>query len=168
MSHVARIDSPHPDAARRLLALFAWIAVPVALGALVGSVTSPDAWYAALTKPSWNPPSWIFAPVWTTLYAAMGLAAYLVWRDLGWGRGRAPLGLFVAQLLVNLAWSPIFFGLHQIGWALFDIVILLALIVATAAAFWRVNRWAGLLMIPYIAWVSFATALNAELWRLNP
>ena len=168
MSNVARIDSPHPGAAWRPLALVAWIAAPIVLGLLIGRISSPDAWYAALAKPSWNPPSWVFGPVWTALYGAMGLAAYLVWRQLGWRGGRVPLGLFGAQLLVNLAWSPIFFGLHQLGWALADIIVMLALIVATTAAFWRVNRWAGVLMLPYVAWVSFAMTLNAEIWRLNP
>jgi translocator protein len=167
LSNLTNVGSRRPGAGWQPLVLVAWIAVPAVLGALVGVIASPDAWYAELAKPSWNPPSWVFGPVWTLLYIAMGVAAFLVWREVGWRAARVPLGLFGAQLLVNLAWSPIFFGLHQTGWALVHIIFLLTLIVTTIVAFWRVNRWAGLLLLPYLAWVSFATALNAELWRLN-
>ena len=124
----------------------------------------PGDWYAALSKPSWTPPPWVFGPVWTTLYAAMGVAAWRVWRRDGWSVG---VGLFLAQLAVNAAWSPVFFGWQQLGAALAVILVLAALIALTVRAFWRSDRLAGALLVPYLAWASFAACLNAALWRLN-
>ena len=98
----------------------------------------------------------------------MGLAAFLVWKVRGLDRGRGPLSLFGLQLVFNLAWSSLFFGLHAIGWALADIAVLLVLIAATTASFWRIHRGAGILMLPYLLWVSFAAGLNAAIWRLDP
>lgn len=151
--------------AARLVALALWIALCVGGGALIGITTQggDSPWYASLDKPSWTPPSWVFAPVWTTLYAAMGVAAWLVWREGGWPRQRLPLIVFLVQLALNLAWSAIFFGLQQITWALVDIVALWLLIVMTIRVFVRVNRAAAWLLAPYLAWVSFATALNAAI-----
>jgi len=127
----------------------------------------PDAWYTALAKPAWNPPSWLFGPVWTTLYLLMGVAAWLVWRRGGWAAQRRPLGWFAAQLVLNALWTPLFFGFHRIDLALLEIVVLWAAIVATIVAFARPSVVAAWLLAPYLAWVSFATFLTFTLWRLN-
>jgi tryptophan-rich sensory protein len=132
-----------------------------------GGQFMPGSWYAALAKPSWTPPGWLFPPVWTFLYASMAVAAWLIWRGAE-RRGRVPaLVLFFGQLVLNGLWSWFFFGEHLIGVALFDIVLLLVLILAATLTFWRLNRLAGILFIPYLLWVSFATALNFAIWRLN-
>jgi len=124
-------------------------------------------WYAALAKPSSNPPDAVFGPVWTLLYTAMAVAAWLVWRhDEAVGRGRA-LAWFWRQLVFNFLWSFAFFGQHRIGFALIDIVVLELLILATTLAFFRIDRLAGWLFVPYLAWVAFATILNFAIWRLN-
>lgn len=151
---------------RTWLALALWIAVTF-LAATAGAIAPPDGWYAQLVKPSWNPPSWVFGPVWTTLYLMMAVAAWLVWKETGWQRGRRPLGLYLAQLVLNFFWTIVFFGLHRPGAALVEIAVLWVLIVLTAMAFFRVRRLAGALLVPYLAWVSFASVLNFELWRLN-
>jgi tryptophan-rich sensory protein len=125
----------------------------------------PGAWYAALNKPVWNPPSWLFGPAWTLLYTLMAVAAWLVWKRVGFSR---PLGLYFVQLALNAAWTPIFFGAHQLGWALIEILVMWIMILFTLLSFRRVNPTAGWLFLPYLAWVSFATYLNFTLWRLNP
>jgi tryptophan-rich sensory protein len=137
--------------------------VAAAIGGLAAS-GSVRSWYPALVKPAWSPPSWVFGPVWTVLYAMMAVAAWLVWRQAGWG---GALALFGVQLALNAAWSPLFFGLHRIDLALADIVLLWAAIVATTVAFWKVTPVAGWLLVPYLLWVTFAMALNFALWRLN-
>ena len=144
-----------------MLALF--IALPFLAG-LAGSRFGPDAWFAALAKPPWNPPSWVFAPVWTLLYLAMGVAAWLVWRR---GGGIIPLALWGLQLLLNALWTPIFFGLHRPDLAFTDIALLWLVLAATMVAFWRVTAAAGALLVPYLAWVTFASTLNLAIWRLN-
>lgn len=146
----------------RILALGGWLLLcfgAASLGALFG----PGEWYATLKKPSWNPPGWIFGPVWTLLYAMMAVAAWLVWRQGGWGRQRKPLLIFLAQLALNALWTPLFFGLHRPGVAFAEIVLLWLAIVVIRP----VSRIAMLLLAPCLAWVSFATALNFALWRLN-
>ena len=148
------------------LGLIAWLALCVGAAA-VGSRFMPGAWYASLQKPSWNPPGWVFGPVWTALYAAMAVAAWMVRRRGGFAvQGRA-LGLFLLQLALNAAWSPVFFGMQRIGLALVVMLLLWAAIAATMAAFFRVSRGAGWLLVPYLAWVSFAAVLNFTLWRMN-
>jgi len=146
--------------------LVAWLVVCFGAAA-VGSMFMPGAWYASLNKPSWNPPSWLFGPVWTVLYAAMAVAAWLVWRRGGLARQRGALGLFLLQLALNAAWSPVFFGMQRMGLALVVMMLLWAAIAATMVAFFRVSRGAGWLLVPYLAWVSFAAVLNFTLWRLN-
>ncbi|HEX5305646.1 MAG TPA: TspO/MBR family protein [Dyella sp.] len=142
------------------------VCVLLAFGAgFVGSRFLPGDWYAALAKPSFNPPNSVFAPVWSVLYLLMAIAAWRAWRKGGHGPA---MGLWLAQLVLNAAWSWLFFGRHLLGVALVDIVCLLALIIATTVAFFRRDRAAGWMMVPYIAWVSFATVLNAALWHLNP
>lgn len=141
------------------------------LAGIIGSLfTTPSipGWYAGLIKPSFNPPNWVFAPVWTTLYALMGIAAWLVYekRRAGIDVKRA-LSVFAAQLIVNVLWSIMFFGAHQILGAFVLIVALWILIAATIQLFWKVVKPAALLLVPYILWVSFAAALNATLYALN-
>ena len=157
------------SAGRQALALSAFVAVCLAIGAIGGAVTSTSVgtWYQQLRKPSFNPPDWVFGPVWTVLYIAMAVAAWRVWRRLGLGDTRYSLSLFAIQLFLNLAWTILFFGFQQIGLALVEIVVLFAVILATAIAFWRRDRGAGLLFVPYLGWVGFAALLNASLWRLN-
>ena len=123
--------------------------------------------YAELRKPPWNPPNWIFGPVWTALYLSMAVAAWLVWRRAGWPGAATALGLFALQLALNVAWSGLFFGLRSPGAAFVGIIGLWVSILAALVAFWRVAPAAGLLMVPYLAWVTFASALNLAIWRLN-
>jgi benzodiazapine receptor len=151
---------------RQGLTLLGFIAICLAAGALGAAITAPaiPTWYAGLAKPSFNPPDWLFGPVWTALYLMMAVAAWLVWRR---GAARAALLLFALQLVLNSAWSLLFFGIHRVDLALIDIVVLLAAIVATTLAFRRASTIAALLFVPYIAWVSFAMALNIAIWRLN-
>ena len=149
---------------RNALALVAFI-VATFCAPLAGMWSLPGAWYAALAKPPWNPPAWIFGPAWTLLYTLMAVAAWLVWKRDGW---RRPLLLYWLQLVLNAAWTPIFFGAHQLGWALVEIVALWLAILLTLLSFRRINPLAAWLLAPYLAWVTFATALNFALWRLNP
>ena len=134
------------------------------LAPLAGAFTPPGAWYQTLNKPSWNPPPWIFGPVWTLLYLGMAVAAWLVWKRGGQGQA---LRLYLVQLALNAAWTPVFFGAHQLGAAFIVIVCMWVAIFLTQRAFQAVSRPAGLLLVPYLAWVSFASVLNFTLWRLN-
>ncbi len=152
--------------ARPLLGLAGWIILCFSAPAL-GAFAKPDTWYAALKKPSWNPPGWVFGPVWTFLYMAMAVAAWLVWRQGGVRMQRGPLLRFVVQLALNAAWTPLFFGLHRPDLALIDIVLLWIAISATIAVFRKISKTAAWLLVPYLAWVSFATVLNFVLWRMN-
>jgi len=154
------------SAGGQVLALVAWLALCFAASATAVFV-SVDGWYAGLLKPSWNPPAWLFGPVWTLLYAMMAVAAWLVWRQGGWRTQGQALKLFLLQWLLNALWTPLFFGLHRPAWALADIVLLWLVLAATLYSFWRVKAVAGVLLVPYLAWVSFAAALNFAIWRLN-
>lgn len=149
-----------------ILALGGWLAACF-MAALGGVFVSTGDWYVSLNKPSWNPPSWLFGPVWTTLYCMMAVAAWQVWRVGGWQRQRVALSLFVGQLVLNALWTPIFFGAHQMGWAFVEICMLWTALVATIGAFWKVKLSAALLLLPYLAWCTFAAVLNFTLWRLN-
>lgn len=137
-----------------------------ALGA-VASVSAAD-FYGELDQPSWAPPAGVFGPVWSLLYALMAVAAWRVWRAPASGPRRLGIALFMVQLAVNALWSWLFFAWHMGGAALVDVTLLAGLIMATAAVFWRVSRLAAALMLPYLAWVGFATLLNAAVWQLNP
>lgn len=151
-------------------ALVLSVALCLGVGALGAAVTqtSVDDWYARLAKPSFNPPDAVFGPVWTTLYVMMAIAAWRVWRTADSPSRRGPLTLFLLQLALNLGWSTVFFGLQKIGAAVATIVVLDVGVIVTMLAFRAVDRIAGLLMVPYLAWVAFATVLNIALWRLNP
>lgn len=148
------------------LGLMGWLVAAFA-AAWVGSRFRPAEWYEALAKPAWTPPDAVFAPVWTALYALMGVAAWLVWRRAGFSGAPAALALFIVQLLLNALWSYLFFGLHRIDLALLEIVPLWLAILIVLVLFWRVDWRAGALMVPYLAWVAFAAGLNFALWRLN-
>lgn len=149
--------------------LVLWIGLCTVGGALVGVLTGggDSAWYLGLRKPAFNPPSWVFAPVWTALYAAMGIAAWRVWRRGGWRLQGRPLTFFVSQLALNWAWSFLFFTLQSPLLALADIVVLWVLIVATCRVFARVEVVAAWLLVPYLGWVTFATILNAAIVAMN-
>lgn len=149
----------------RWLWLAFWVVLSLLPGAF-GSQFPPGEWYAALAKPAWTPPSWVFGPVWTLLYVLMGVAAWLVW-DRHRNAARGALTLFVLQLIVNAAWSWLFFGLRSPAVAFAGIVLLWALILATVIAFRRLRPPAAALLLPYLAWVTFAAALNFAIWRLN-
>jgi translocator protein len=145
------------------LVLIGLLVLCLAVGGGAGFLTAQSVvtWFPTLVKPSFNPPAWVFAPVWTTLYIMMALAAWLVWLRKG------SLVLFYVQLALNFAWSLLFFGLHSPAMALVDIVALWVAILLTLLAFWKVDRRAGWLLVPYLAWVSFAGVLNASIWWLN-
>ena len=140
------------------------------LAAAIGgyaTASSVDGWYADLVKPSWNPPNWIFGPVWSTLYLMMAIAAWLVWKNKGFEKSKIALGWFVYQLLLNLLWSLLFFGLEQTGWAVVEIVALWTAIAITIVLFYQHSKLAAGLLVPYLLWVSFAAFLNYTIWSTN-
>ncbi len=154
---------------RQLAGLAGWMLLTLATGAL-GAIASVNAatFYAQLVRPAWAPPAWLFGPVWTTLYVLMGIAAWLVWRRGGFAGARGALVLFLAQLAANALGSWLFFQWHLGAAAFAEVLLLWALIVATLVSFRRHSPVAGLLLLPYLAWVSFASVLNFACWRLNP
>jgi len=145
------------------------IILTVVLGGVGGLVTSPEipTWYAGLIKPSFNPPNWLFGPVWTTLYILMGISCYLVWKQPASAARNKALYLFIVQFALNFCWSFIFFGMHETGWALAEMMVLWIAILITIFAFARFSKTAAWLLVPYISWVSFAMLLNGAIWRLN-
>lgn len=153
----------------RWIGLVVFILVCLGAGGLGAIATTPEieGWYKTIEKPSWNPPDYVFGPVWTTLFVMMAIAAWMVWKPEGIKAAAMALTLFAVQLVLNVAWSWIFFGMHQSGWAFVEIVILWLAIVGTTVAFFRCSKIAGWVMLPYLAWVSFASVLNFTIWRLN-
>ena len=146
------------------------ILLPMIIGGISGSFTSAsiNTWYVTLNKPWFNPPNWIFGPVWTLLYLMMGIAFYMIWKSEAVNAVKqTAVILFAAQLLINFLWSLIFFYLKQPGWAMLDIILMWILIVATIFSFGKISSTAAWLMLPYICWVSFAMILNFYLWKLN-
>jgi len=156
-------------ALRTVVGLIVFLAICFGAAGVGSALTTPaiGGWYAALKKPSWTPPNWIFGPVWSLLYLMMALAAWLVWRRAGIAPATVALVLFGLQLAFNVAWSALFFALRMPGIAFAEIVVLWALILAAVIAFWRVIPLAGILMAPYLAWVTFAAALNFAVWIIN-
>lgn len=146
--------------------LLGWIGLSFLPGVIGAPFPAPQ-WYRSLKRPEWGPPSWIFAPVWTLLYLSMGVAAWLVASRPASGRNSGALNLFRAQLVLNAAWTPIFFGLRRPDLGLAEIAATWVMVLATVVAFLRVRLTAGLLLVPYLAWVSFATLLNWAIWRRN-
>lgn len=151
------------------LGLVGWIILSFTAAGVGSSFTVPqiDTWYAGLEKPSFNPPNWIFGPVWSTLYLMMAVAVWLIWKNEGWTNAPHSLGMWCFQLLLNTTWSVLFFGLENPMLAAFEIVVLWISILITIVAFWRHDRLAALLMLPYLLWVSFATMLNISIAVLN-
>ena len=152
---------------RGWVGLAGWLALCFAAAAVGGTATDTGPWYDALAKPSWNPPSWVFGPVWSTLYAMMGVAAWMVGRERGFGGARGALALFGVQLALNVLWSVLFFGIRRPDLAFAELVVLWAAILGTLLAFRRVRPLAGWLLLPYLAWVTFAGVLNFTIWRMN-
>ena len=165
MSFLDSTEDPK-RAARRPLLFF--LLVTLAAGAVASLFTEPSipTWYAGLARPGFAPPNWVFAPVWTTLYVLMAIAAWRVWRITG--TKSLEMGAYAAQLIFNFAWSAIFFAAHQIGLALADIGVLFLLVLVATILFWRRDRIAGLLFLPYLLWTGFAAVLNEAYWTLNP
>jgi len=153
--------------ASSLLMLFVFGGVSFGAAA-TGAIFRPGEWYRGLDKPRWRPPDWLFAPVWTLLYAMIALSGWLVWREKGLADAAVPLTVYAVQFVLNAAWSPIFFGLRRPGLAAIEIALLWASIVATILVFHPVSPAAAGLLVPYLAWVSFAAVLTLAVWRANP
>jgi tryptophan-rich sensory protein len=149
-----------------ILALFGFVGACF-LAAATGAVYPPGEWYEQLVKPSWRPPNWLFAPAWTVLYLTIAVSGWLVWREFGFAAAALPFAIYFVQLFLNAAWTPIFFGLHRPDLAFFEIVLLWLSIVATIVLFHPLNAGAAWLLLPYLGWVTFATALNFAIWQLN-
>jgi tryptophan-rich sensory protein len=158
-----------PPSSSRIAGLPGWLVLCFAAAA-IGAFASMDAapFYAQLARPAWAPPASVFGPVWGVLYLSMGIAAWLAWRPGGFAGARGALALFVVQLALNASWSWLFFAWHRGALAFVDIVALILVVAATCAGFWRVRPLAGALLLPYLAWLAFAAALNFVVWRLNP
>jgi tryptophan-rich sensory protein len=146
------------------------VALPMSVGAVAGYFTSTSVkgWYSMVNKPSFNPPDWVFAPVWTLLYIMMGIAFYIIWnKETAAFLKRKAMLFYFAQLILNFTWSLVFFYAEEPGWALVNILLLWSLIAATIYWFSKISVTASRLLIPYILWVSFATLLNFAIWKLN-
>ncbi len=154
---------------RQLAGLAVFIGVCFAVAAVGSALTLPSikTWYATLNKPTWNPPSWVFGPVWSALYLMMAVAGWMVWRERGFNAALVPMLLFALQLALNCAWSGLFFALRRPWLAFADIVLLWCAIVATMISFARVSPLAGLLLVPYLLWTSFAGVLNVSIAKMN-
>ena len=165
MSDTHQVERKRP----LVLGLVVAIAVCFLAAAIGGFATgsSVNDWYAEIRKPSWNPPDWIFGPVWTVLYLMMGVSAWLVWKQSGFKDAGTALFVFATQLVLNTTWSVIFFGLRQPGWALVEILALWTSIVLTIFLFSKHSKPAAALLVPYLLWVTFATVLNYAIWSLN-
>ena len=148
----------------RYLVLALFVALVLGGGLIIGNVTAPGDWYVNLNRPSFNPPGWLFAPVWTVLYIAIAVAGWIVWSAQP---RSAAMAIWWGQLVLNFAWSPVFFAAQQIGAALLIIALLLIFILAFIVATWRTTRTAALLFLPYAMWVAFATLLNANIFMTN-
>lgn len=161
--HISAVKVP---ALRDILGLTAFLALCFGVLVVGGTVAASalHEWYATLARPSWTPPGWVFGPLWTLLFPLMAVAGWTVWRE---GRSRVAVLLFLLQLAFNAAWPWLFFGLHRLDWAFFDAAALWVTLVATMVAFYRVRRRAALLLVPYLAWVTFAAPLSFAVWRLN-
>ena len=151
---------------QEILGIIGWLGLTFG-AAWLGSRFLPDQWYQNLSKPTWNPPNSIFAPVWRILYLLMAIAAWWIWRSDGLQATLAPLTMFVLQLLLNAAWSWLFFGRHRPDLAFLDIMGLWLALLLTLLSFWRLATLAGILLLPYLAWVSFAAILNWTVWQMN-
>lgn len=157
----------HPPMHKQVIGLLGWLFL-VFCAALIGAIASISAasFYEQLVRPEWSPPASVFGPVWNILYFLMAISVWLIWRDLR--NTRVALSFFVVQLCVNALWSWLFFAWHSGFLAFLDIILLVVLITATIIKFWEINRFAAVLMLPYLAWVSFASVLTWVIWQNNP
>lgn len=146
--------------------LIGWLLLSAVI-AWFGSQFAADNWYLELNKPGWTPPGWIFGPVWTILYILMAVAAWLIWRNDRKITGKLSLKIYLIKMVCNGLWSYLFFGLHQIGLAFLDIIVLLVLLIWVIILFYKEKKSAGIILIPYLIWVSFASVLNLSIWLLN-
>jgi translocator protein len=154
---------------RHLAGLIGWLAVSFTAAAVGGFASAnAGAFYRELVRPEWSPPAWVFAPAWSLLYLLMGVAAWLVWREHGFRKARSALFLFLIQLAVNALWSWLFFVWHLGAFSFAEVLVLWGLILCTMIAFWRLRPLAGALLLPYLAWVTFASALTYSIWMRNP
>jgi benzodiazapine receptor len=153
----------------QIIGLIGWLIITF-IAAAIGTAASAESglFYQQISRPEWAPPAWLFAPVWTTLYILMGVSAWIVWQVDGFRAARTALSLFIIQLVLNAVWTWIFFVWRQGALAFAEILVLWAFILFTTIAFWRVRILAGILLLPYLAWVSFASVLTFTVWRLNP
>ena len=153
----------------QLIGLVGWLLASFAASAIGGFASINAAgFYGQLVQPSWAPPSWLFGPVWSVLFVLMGIAAWLVWREHVFRGARSALFLYAVQLVANALWTWLFFAWQLGALAFAEIILLWLLIAVTTSLFWRLHRLAAVLLLPYLAWVSFAAALNVALWHLNP
>jgi len=150
-----------------ILGLMFWVGLCLTVGFIAGRF-SPGKWYATLHKPSWTPPGWVFPVVWTILYVMMGLSAWIIWQGTGLREVALPISFFLLQLIFNVLWMWLFFGLHRPGLAFLDIALLWAILLVTLILFWMNRPMAGAFLIPYLVWVGFSSALNFAIWRMNP
>ena len=166
---MAQLDSSEPvaDAKLRFLHLLLALIICIGGGAASGLATPPGEWYASLAKPTWAPPGWLFWPAWTLLYTLMAVAAWTVWRRRQQTSVRVPLTLFAVQLALNFAWTPLFFGMHQPGFALVEILARLVAVIATTVSFARVSAPAAWMMVPYCGWVFLVIVAQLGDLRLN-
>ena len=146
------------------LGVFALLALAAASS---GAVFTPDAWYRAMNKPSWTPPDWVFPTVWTPLYVMIAASGWLVWREAGLAGAALPLAVYVVQLVLNAGWSAVFFGMKKPGLAFAEVLTLWLSIALTMILFWPISKTAALLLAPYLLWVTIASALNFQVWRMN-
>lgn len=151
---------------REIIGLICWLSLSGVV-AWFGAQFNTGDWYEQLRKPTWTPPGWIFGPVWSILYILMAVSAWLIWKTDKKLLRKTSLQIYIVKMICNGMWSFLFFGLHEIGWALFDILLLLILIILITILFYRDNKAAGILLIPYAVWVGFATVLNFNIWLLN-
>ena len=166
---IAGIETKPLSVGWQIFGLVAWLVLCFGASAIGSSFTMPeiDGWFATLEKPSFNPPNWLFGPVWGVLFLLMAVSAWLVWRRFGFARAPAAMLVFFVQLIANVMWSILFFGLHSPSMAFYWICVLWSLIFSTIMLFWKKSSLAGTLLIPYLAWVTFAGLLNFWIWRLN-
>ncbi len=162
--HISKVTVP---AGRDLIGLVTFVLLCFGVSILGARATVPALrpWYETLAKPPWTPPGWVFGPIWTILYPLIAISGWTIWRE---GRSRVAVLLFLLQLALNAAWPWLFFGQRRPDWAFVDVVVLLVVLVATVVVFYRLRRRAAFLLLPYLAWVLFAAALNLAVWRLNP
>ncbi|MEZ6097060.1 MAG: TspO/MBR family protein [Pirellulaceae bacterium] len=163
------MNQPNRTVLTNVLALVGFLTACFGVAAIGGFATasSVTGWYQELNKPTWNPPNWIFGPVWTVLYALMAISAWRVWKSGSFAETRFALSVFSVHLIVNMLWSIMFFGWKQVGWAAIEIWVLWGMIGWLTVLFYRKDRLAALMMLPYLIWVSFAAFLNLTIWNLN-